>query len=155
MIDWDEFVNENKKPIFAYCLQFLGNYADAEDVTQDVFVRYFTDSQRGREMHRGWLYTVARNACIDKRRWFKRFTSFLKDSRRESVPIKISDDVRDVSELLPLLSPQQKEVFILRHWHGFSTADVAAMLAVSEGSIKTQLKRAIEKIKKGLSHEQD
>ena len=152
MMDWENFVTKHERHIYAFCLHYLGNVADAEDVTQDVFMRYFKDFQAGKELHQGWLYTVARNACADKKRWFRRFSGFLQGMPKESP--KITTPLLDnLLELLQTLSRHQREVFILRHFHGFSTIETANLLGISEGTTKTHLSRAIEKIRKGLADE--
>lgn len=58
--------------------------------------------------------------------------------------------LHEIKQLVCNLPQRQKEVFILRHWHGFSTKETADLLSIGEGSVKSHLSRAIDKIKLDL-----
>ena len=150
-MSWEHFVEANYKRIYAFCLQILGNAAEAEDVTQDVFLKCWRNFEAPEALNKAWIYTVARNACIDRRRFFRRLVSldFGKIAHPTVEPAgTLSSKLRALIAALP---QQQREVFVLRHWHEFSTDETAQLLGVSSGTVKTQLKRAVDKIKGELS----
>jgi RNA polymerase sigma-70 factor (ECF subfamily) len=149
---WEEFVAQFGERIYRYCHHMLGSAAEAEDATQDVFVKCF---EKAEELSKAdsltaWVYTLARNRCIDRLRWYKRALSYL-----ESRPVAISPPPgtelqMTLRTMIAKLPSQQREVFILRHWHGFSTDETAQLLKVHTGTVKTQLKRAVDKLKGAL-----
>ena len=138
--------------IYRFCLHFLGSRAEAEDVTQEVFIKAFQslDSVREEGATRGWLYSIARNCCIDKKRWWKRYLTFLHRGREEGVDQGMGELSLTLSKLISELPERQREIFILRHFHDFSTEDTAQLLNISPGTVKSHLKRAVDSLKKAL-----
>jgi RNA polymerase sigma-70 factor (ECF subfamily) len=152
--DWDELVSEFYTPIYRFCRQFLGNQAEAEDATQQVFFKAWKKSStlKDQSATRAWLYTIARNVCRDRVRWWKRLFAFTEtlELPEVSAPNAISRTLRRAVANLPT---RQREVFILRHWHEFSTAETAAQLGISPGAVKAHLKRAVDSLRKQFEHE--
>ena len=154
---WDELVEDYYDSIYRFCYQLSGNAADAEEITQDVFLKAF---QRIHELNdatkvRGWLYSIARNACYDQFRWVKRVLQF-KSSTEARAEVMMPQEGRLSQALLTHLQqlPRgQREVFVLRHWHEHSTRETAELLGVHEGSVKRQLKRAVDSLKEALLQE--
>ncbi|MBX7138253.1 MAG: RNA polymerase sigma factor [Oligoflexia bacterium] len=148
-MNWEQFVETYYRSIFNYCQQYLANYAEAQDVTQDVFLKCYQkrDSLRDAAAERSWVYSVARNACADKRRWYKRFATMLTGLEVEGSDLPGTGLSLTLRKLILDLPTRQREIFILRHFHDFSTADVAALMGITPGTVKTQLKRAVDKLK--------
>ncbi len=156
MRPWNEFIDEHYQAIYRYNVQFLGCKADAEDVTQDTFLKAFKAREKVSALHseRAWLYSIARNCCVDHTRFVSRALRFFA-LKREEVP---SHHVQPESasfllELLRELSPRQREVFILRHFHDMSTKESAEVLGVDEGTVKVHCKRAVEHLRRRLRDE--
>lgn len=150
---WDEFVEEYYERIFNFCRQFLGDYEEARDVTQQVFSKCFVSltSLRDKQSEKAWVYSVARNCCIDRKRWYKRYLHwFSTDNEAQARTNSNSDLQLTLRELISTLPRQQREVFILRHLQDFSTEETARLLKISESTVKTQLKRAVDKLKHAL-----
>ncbi len=150
-IEWANFVERYYEGIFSYAFLFLRNRAEAEDVTQDVFLKAQLAIVEGAVINneKAWIYSIVRNACIDRTRWWKRWKYGKVD---EELPQKGSDMelVNSIKDLVSKLPVRQREVFILRHWHGFSTEETAKFLSIDEGSIKSHLSRSIGKLKDAL-----
>ena len=155
MCTWDELISAHYAKIYQFAFRYLGNAAEAEDVTQEVFLRAYElrGESLGRSQLRTWLYTVARNRCIDHHRSLRRWAALLPalSGTRPSVSSAEGSDL--VQKLVSGLPRKQREVFILRHWHGFSTKDTAEVVGVTEGTVKSQLTRAVERLKKSLKRE--
>ena len=130
---------------------YLGNREQAEDVTQDVFVRLLTnqpDLEYGRE--KAWLLKVALNRCRDLWRsaWVKR--TILGHPGFESFPApdelnRVTEDL-DLADSINRLRPEFKEVILLFYYQGFSVAEIAAILDIAEGTVSSRLSRAREKL---------
>lgn len=150
--EWEDFISRYYESIYSFCFHYTGRHEDAEDVTQEVFLRAFSAKARVRENERAWLYSIARNRCADRYRSLKRFVSFLGglEQRDEA---EEAGELGSVRRALVALPKRQKEVFILRHWHGFDTAETAKLLQIEEGTVKSHLKRAIESLRRELLSE--
>ena len=156
---WDEIVQELQAPIYRYCMHLLRSSADAEDATQDSFLKAYRAENQPPNLPemRLWLFTIARNVCLDRLRWWKRSPlSFLNsDSTPTSggfeQPGHQSDLKFILQRVLAELPKRQYEVFVLRHWHGFSTEETATLLGIDSGSVKSHLKRSIDRLRRELS----
>ena len=138
---------------------------DAEDLTQDVFVRAFRSISRLREPERfrGWLYTIAVNRVNDYLRK-KRVRSIFKSSDEgpeiqpeadqlrehpEALEQVLKEDFwRQVGRIAKKLSKMEREVFMLRFLDSLNINEIAQVLKKSESTIKTHLYRALAKFKK-------
>lgn len=134
---------------------YLGNREQAEDVTQDVFVRLIINQpelEQGRE--KAWLFKVALNRCRDIWRgsWFKKVV--LGHPAFELYPapdeIGIAADKYDLAEAVSRLRPEFKEVVLLFYYQGFSVTEIADMLGIAEGTVSSRLSRARNKLQEEL-----
>ena len=166
---FQEFVELYKKKVYFLALDMVGNAIDAEDISQEVFLkvfRSFATFRKGAKLS-SWLYRVTYNASIDHLR------------RKKFVPEPVGDEVlesrsRDgvglpsgaspdpaltaessqlqarISRALEKVSPQEKAVFLLRHYDDLMLKDIASSLGLSIGSVKSYLFRAVRKLQKEL-----
>lgn len=152
--NWDQFVATHYQAVYRYCFHFLGSEADGEDAVQKTFLKAWNSFSALKDPNaaKAWLYSIARNICIDQSRWWKR-TQKVKESLEQqatgSKEIELSLTLRYLILKLPR---KQKEVFILRHLHDFSTKETAAMLGIGEGTVKSHLSRAVTTLKGELLH---
>jgi RNA polymerase sigma-70 factor (ECF subfamily) len=164
------FVERHKKKVYYLALDLVGNPADAEDVSQEVFLkvyRSFVTFKRDAKLS-SWLYRVTYNACIDHRRK-KELTpepvadEMLEARARTEAPFAAStsgfDPVRSVeasqlqsriARALDKVSPQEKAVFLLRHYDELMLKEIAETLHLSVGTVKSYLFRAVKKLQKEL-----
>jgi RNA polymerase sigma-70 factor (ECF subfamily) len=152
--DWEKFVDNTYESIYRYAFHITSSKAEAEELTQETYTRFLkrwpilpNNYQEARKM----LYRTCRNIRFDLFRRAKRFAFVLLKIEPEQ---KLDNDTIYLSEIMEVvgqLSQQQREVFILRHYHDFSTHSVAELLGISESSVKTHLSRAIAFLKKELS----
>ncbi len=138
---------------------------DAEDLTQDVFVRAYRSISRLREPERfrSWLFTIAVNRVNDYLRK-KRVRSIFKSSdegteaqpvaadfenRPEALEQVLKEDFwRHVERIAKKLSKMEREVFMLRFLDNLNINEIAQTLKKSESTVKTHLYRALTKFKK-------
>lgn len=155
--DWEQFVRTYYSSIYAFCKQILGSSAEAEDATQETFLRAYKKQSTLKEYsaQRAWIYSIARNACFDRKRWWKRqFRLFVRteDETTEAVATQpqLSELTQELQKAIAELPQKQREVFVLRHWHGFSTEETARLLNLETGTVKSHLKRAVDKLKQRI-----
>lgn len=135
--------------VFAICLNEVGHVAASEDLTQDVFLRVFTDLKELRDPEKllPWLRAVARNAC---RMWRRRQPAI-------PVPLEVIAGHEDqasaswqkrvelwgiVSSMLAQLSPRSREALVLRYLAGCSEGEIAAALGLKPATVKSRLHEA-------------
>lgn len=151
MSSFEDIVDSYYQPIYRFCYHLLANQAEAEDATQECFLKAYKyiENLRDEKLIKAWLYQISRNVCIDKQRGFSKFKSFLKSyiTFEESLPIE-SDHL--ILKLVAKLPKQQAEIFILRQLHDFSTEETAKIVGVTEGTVKSQLSRAVNFLKHEL-----
>ena len=173
---FEEFVRTHQDMVFATAVRLLGRAADAEDVAQDVFLKAYEHfGAIGDSPSAGaWLRTVARNACLNhltryRSRW--RFFSELRrrdeDDEETSVlgalaqtpdarPVRGLDDKAQAERLekaLGRLPDAQRVPLVLFHFEEASYQDIADMLGVSLGKVKTDMHRGRDALKLILSRD--
>lgn len=159
--------NRYKAHILNFALRILGNRADAEDVTSDCFLTLFKKRYiyRAGTKFSTWLFTVARNLCINRIRKRKKLGSmwFKKDSNNyEQWDIPDEKDIADttlekteasmmVKKAILKLPEEQKEALILREYHNMNYADISEIMSCSLEKVKILIFRAREQLKVELS----
>ena len=161
---WEEIVQRYNRRIYNICYRFAGSHDDAQDLTQDVFIKMYRtlnsyDVERGAFMT--WVTTVTRNLLVDHFRKSKqdRITDSLDSASSEHEDaMSLSDRIEDkgpapdlsvqsreaketVHQALQKLSPELREAVILRDLQDMDYKEVAAVLKVPEGTVKSRINR--------------
>jgi RNA polymerase sigma-70 factor, ECF subfamily len=130
--------------VFRMAVAMLHDAGRAEEVTQDIFLKMWRafPAYDGRALVSTWLYAIARNTCLSAvRSQAYRKTSALDDVPEPSVASATTPAV-DWERLLSRLPDAQRHVITLFYFEERSITEVAAMLGVPEGTVKSQLHRA-------------
>lgn len=139
--DWDRAYREHAPVLLRY-LRRLTDRDSAEDLLQDTFERATRAgrSPAGSEL-RPWLYRIATNLVVDRARR-RRLLSFVPFSGREAGGGSAFDSTADaVKRALAAIPSEQAAVLVLRLHEGFSRAEIAGLLQVSERTVKDRLER--------------
>ncbi|UCH97893.1 MAG: RNA polymerase sigma factor [Candidatus Aminicenantes bacterium] len=161
-----EIVRENKKKIFYLAFDLTGSPQDAEDLSQEVFLKAFRALKtfKGEASIGSWLYRITLNTFLDR----KRKLSFQAERDQQSLEeeMKIADLAepanpenyaesqqikKHIEAALTQLSPRERAVFVMRHYQDMPGKEVGKLLNISEGTVKSLLFRAIKKLQKQLS----
>ncbi|MBO2942921.1 sigma-70 family RNA polymerase sigma factor [Paenibacillus sp. F411] len=139
-------VNKYADMILRLALAHLGNLADAQDVCQEVYIKFFKHQRsfNDTEHEKAWIIRVTINACKDVIRspWKKWF------SPSEEVPLPNNHtENMEVVSLILMLPRKYRIVIHLYYYEGYKTAEIAELLNIKESTIRTQLKRAKELLK--------
>ncbi|HQR45121.1 MAG TPA: RNA polymerase sigma factor, partial [Thermoanaerobaculia bacterium] len=144
-------------PILRYADRLLGSRAEAEEVSQEVFLKLIArvDQYDGRAPVASWLFAIAANACRDRARRAGRRTSVPLEAVAEAAaPDPPADRAllegerrRLVRSALLRLSEDQREALVLARYHELPYAEIARALDISEGGVKTRSFRAMEKMR--------
>ena len=154
---WEDLVRAHVRRVHSMCYRFTNNGTDAQDITQEVFFRVFRSlkSYRSGEGSFGvWLGRLTRNLLIDHYRRTKsdRVTESIEEQlpmiEERSSPESRADAVlagREANEVLQAalqrLSPDLRETVVLRDLEGLEYRDIAQVLNVPEGTVKSRLNR--------------
>lgn len=161
---WDLVVRTYWKRVFNIAYKFVGRYDDAEDLTQEIFVRLLRalPTYDRRANFETWLTSVSRNHCIDHyrrlRRENERFTHDidpedvpLEDSlRRPDVTLEKENQIELVRKALGRLSPTLRDAVALRDVHDLSYQEIAERLQLAEGTVKSRINRGRKELGKHL-----
>ena len=130
---------------------YLGDRHQAEDVTQDVFVRLLTsapDSEEGHE--KPWLLKVALNRCRDiwRAAWVKRVVLGSPAMELAPAPDRMDENLEKQAllESIRRLPTDFRDVILLHYYQGYGIAEIAEMLRVPEGTISSRLSRGRKKL---------
>ena len=150
-------MRRHTRRIFNICYRFTGNRTDAEDLSQDVFLRVYRTLASYRSAHGGfatWVTSVTRNLLIDHYRRTKRdrITDSLDDAmpvvenkeshgRRPDQQALLGELSSQVHQALTRLSPELREAVILRDLQQLEYAEIQQVLAVPEGTVKSRINR--------------
>ncbi len=140
----------------------LGNPDDAQDIAQEVFLRCWRAQQGLSEIRdlRAWIFRVGLNAAKDLQRssWRRRVKPLLGENIMQladgAAPPQIVEDeesLRRIRRALLDLRPEEKEVFLLRQNGDLTYEQIAQMRQCPIGTVKTQMRSALEKLRKILA----
>ena len=145
--------------VFNKCYGFSNGKQEAEDLTQDVFLKLFVKLRSFKENSKfsTWLYAFTYNHCVN---YVNRNTA--KKIQKKSVDSKILEDklnnpegdakelgqlkVDKLKEALELISPEEKMILLLKYQDTLSIRELTDVLNISESAVKMRLKRAKEKL---------
>lgn len=147
----DEIYQAHKNAVFRLALFYLNNAADAEDVTQTVFLKYILHRRRlsvGKE--KSWLLRVAYHECVE---WFRQKKHFTDAPVPELVVYDPLDG--ELREALLGLGEEERVAVYLYYYEGYSTLEIAKLLRVSRTCVTTRLYRARERLRKILEEEEN
>jgi RNA polymerase sigma-70 factor (ECF subfamily) len=154
---WEELVHRHARRVFGLCYRFTGNSHEAEDLSQEVFLKIYRSLASYRSAAGGfptWLTSVTRNLLVDHYRRTKR--DRLTDSIEDEMPrleekhsstrtpfkhvadAELSDQVQHA---LSRLSPELREAVILRDLQGLEYNEIQEVLSVPEGTVKSRINR--------------
>jgi RNA polymerase sigma-70 factor (ECF subfamily) len=133
--------------VYGLCVRILNHRHDAEDVTQEVFLRVFRSLRRWDDARplKPWIMGIAVNRC---RTWLSQRARRpeLVDYLQDSVPSPAEDDtaelLREIAAAVAALRPDYRTVFVLFHEQGLPYEEIAAALERPVGTVKTWLHRA-------------
>ncbi|MBD3267479.1 sigma-70 family RNA polymerase sigma factor [bacterium] len=142
---FEEIVTHYQKPLFYFVRKLVDREEDAWDILQDVWFQALNkiDTLQKPKSLPPWLYKMARNAAVSKFRKDGRFTQ-LKEEKKHHHFSSLSIDWRkfdamDLHKALKALSPLHREVIVLHFLEDFPVSEIADIIGVSTGTVKSRL----------------
>lgn len=151
---WDELIARHGERLFNLALHFAGSVEEAEDLTQEIFLRLYQSLRlyRGDCPLLGWALRLSRNLCIDHYRRLRRerLSTAVSDEVLEHLPAaddpqaraQAQQELRVVYAVLAEMPEDLAEIILLRDLQDWSIEETAAYLDVPTGTVKSRLHRA-------------
>jgi RNA polymerase sigma-70 factor, ECF subfamily len=154
---WEAVVGSFGKRVFNLSYRYTNRKEEAEDLTQEVFIRVYQNLKSYRSEQgsfQNWILRVARNLIIDRYRQIRRFPQLGGSEELETMPLidekalnpqraaEQAEASNFVKDGLQSLSPELKEAIILRDLEGMAYHEIADLLGVPEGTVKSRINRA-------------
>ncbi|MFD0278446.1 RNA polymerase sigma factor SigE [Kitasatospora sp. NPDC127111] len=160
---WEEIVEAHSARVYRLAYRLTGNQHDAEDLTQEVFVRVFRSlSTYTPGTFEGWLHRITTNLFLDmvRRRQRIRFDALGDDAAerlasREPSPAQVFSDTHfdaDVQQALDTLAPEFRAAVVLCDIEGLSYEEIAATLGVKLGTVRSRIHRGRSHLRAALKH---
>ena len=155
----DEFAfvglyNRYKGSVYAFCYKMLLDSDAAKDVMQETFLRVYENRDRlmKSSAFKSWLFTIARNQCLNSLRRSGRHVSLPDSQELLHAPdtpfteMEKSEQIRFVTRFLESLRPEYREVIILREYQNLTYEEIAAITRSSLSAVKSRLFKARRKL---------
>jgi len=173
---FEVLLSRHRKPVYNFILRFVGDKETAEDLLQEAFMRVIKGAEAYKRQAKftTWLYTIARNLCVDqtRRRKHRKHASL-------DAPMDISDDSGTLLDVIPsnemasdrqslnkqlhqtmhraisALSEEQREVFLMREFLDLPFKQIAEIVGVPENTVKSRMRYTLEKLRLELDEYKD
>ena len=169
-LTWEGIVRDHSARVYRLALHLTGNPHEAEDLTQDVFVRVFNSlSQYKPGTFEGWLHRITTNLFLDRVRRRKRIRFDWMGDDDSAVPTSDSFDRHersgqpedafdmihlepDILDALAVLPPEYRAAVVLSDIEGLSYEEIALTLGIKMGTVRSRLSRARARLRESLAH---
>jgi len=178
---FEVLLRRHRRPVFNFLLRSTGMRETAEDLMQEVFLRIVRGAGEFRREAKftTWLYSIARNLCVDhsRRMKFRRHTSldqpagdgaegdsraslvdFVRDNAPGASPARSTTN-KELRERLVVaieaLVEEQREVFVMREYLGLQFKEIADIVGCPENTVKSRMRYALEALRKHLKEYAD
>lgn len=168
---YETLIRRFEHPVFNLISRLLDDPADAADVVQEVFLKIFRniDSFRQDASLKTWIYRIAVNEARNQRRWFSRhrkrevgldaelgeahsYRDRLPDPGRSPFEAAVDQETQAlIEEALQQVNPNFRAALVLREIEGLSYEEIAEILGVSLGTVKSRILRGRDALKKRLA----
>ena len=148
--EFDAKYNDYGKMLFKIAFLYVGNSADAEDILQDVFIKYLSGrySFKDSDHEKAWFIRVTQNKALD----------FLKRKGRKNISLddieiftyEKNDNSADILREILALPEKYKSSVILYYYNDYSVEEISKILKISKSAVKMRLKRSREILKTEL-----
>ena len=168
---FEVLLGRHRKPVYNFILRYVGDKETAEDLLQETFMRVIKGAEAYKRQAKftTWLYTIARNLCVDqtRRRKHRRHASLDAPMASEAdsgtlldvIPgSEMASDRKSVNKELyatmqgaiASLGDEQREVFLMREFLDLPFKEIAEVVGVSENTVKSRMRYALEKLRAEL-----
>lgn len=150
---FSELVEAYQKPVYNLCYRMLGTAEDAEDASQETFLRAYKSMKRydSNRPFSTWLLSIAAHYCIDQIRRRRLSIVSIEELPVPDVPdtspglettVSSNEERRRIRKLLDTLAPTDRAAVIMYYWYDFSYDEICQALSLTMSAVKSRLHRA-------------
>ena len=165
MTDFEQYTAEYSPELTRFCLKLCGNAHDAEDLFQDTWTRAFEKIEQYRPEYsfKNWLFAICANIFKNskKEKYNSAKAIFGSEEEKERFLRSIPGAQQDIDAYLDLhaailsLPKKHRVVLVLCYFKEFSQSEIAQMLGIPEGTVKSRLNTSKKLLKRRLTYEED
>ncbi|WP_420266683.1 RNA polymerase sigma factor [Candidatus Magnetominusculus dajiuhuensis] len=165
---FNEIITRYLKMIYNFCYRLIGNEKTAEDITQEVFLKVWKNIKKFdiKKSFKTWIYSIAKNSCIDYLRKRKDIpmSAFDDEDGENIIENNLTDEElkpdeifvqtqnkKLIEHIMAELSVVQKEVIILKYVNDMSLSEIANIMDIPIDTVKSHHRRALIKMKKSVN----
>jgi len=158
-----DFVRAYQQKVFQLAYAFFGNREDAMDIVQETFLRLHQklDTFRSGYSLQGWVLQIAKNLCIDYfRKNYRRRKELESEKSLDDLQLAAEEngaaaraaELKDLlSRCIHKLADKQRMIFVMRHYNQFQVEEIARILNIAPGTVKSLHFKAVQNLKSQLS----
>jgi RNA polymerase sigma-70 factor (ECF subfamily) len=158
-----DLVGTYQQKVFQLAYAFFGNREDAMDIVQETFLRLHQkiDTFRSGYSLQGWVMQIAKNLCVDYfRKNYRRRKEFESGKSLDELNLPAEEnaaagraaEVKDIlSRCIHKLAEKQRLIFVMRHYNQFQVEEIARILNIAPGTVKSLHFKAVQNLKSRLS----
>ena len=141
-----------QKPLLVFALRYLDQQIDAWDAVQETWISVIKglNKLQNPSLFVSWLFRILTNECIDRLRKKQQEVRLLKQADIKLESSEISNENESLSQAIQGLSDEHKTLIMLRFGQGLQVGQIAAMLNIAEGTVKSRLHRALARLREIL-----
>lgn len=159
---FSEIVDRYRDSVFGMALRFTGNQSDAQDISQEIFIRVYENLHRfnGRSKFSTWLYRISYNLCIDwgRKHSRDRYSTGFTESDLEIADSRAGPEEsffemqrrRELRNAVNSLKNKYRNILILFYYQGFSREVLGEILEIPVKTVETRLYRARKQLRSKL-----
>lgn len=154
---YTEIIRCFQKPIYTYCYYLLGSKEEAEDASQDIFIKGLENIKKFSYTvsFSAWLYKIAHHHCMDllkkKNKSYKFWTGFKKEQSYDQAHREANNYEDIIHELLEKLNMDEKRILLLRSIEEYSFDEIASIMGLKP----TTVRKKYERLRKKLINEKE
>ena len=159
----DELLEAVQEPLYRYIFRLVGERTLTEDILQEVFIRIYRKLRwlREPELFRPWAYRIASREAFKHLKRERRWREEIRDeSTLEAIPAQSPEEsnapelIEHLPSLIERASPASRAVLILHYLHEMPLAEVAAVLGIALGTVKSRLAYGLESLRSAIREQE-
>jgi RNA polymerase sigma-70 factor (ECF subfamily) len=141
-----------QRPLLTFALRYLDQQTDAWDAVQETWISVIKglNKLQNPSMFVSWLFRILTNKCIDRLRKKQQEARLLEQANIKLESSEISNENESLTQAIQRLSDEHKTLIMLRFGQGLQIGQIAAMLNIAEGTVKSRLHRALARLREIL-----
>jgi RNA polymerase sigma-70 factor (ECF subfamily) len=157
-----QFFDEYKKRVYGFLYKMLHSYEEVEELTQTVFVKIWENrATMNPELSlNAYVFKIAKHSALNALRqkaykllFEKQLTENFENNEDHEAPLVNKDLRQYINDLIALIPDRRREIFLLRYRQKFSYKEIAAQLHISENTVDTQIRHALNFLREQLGKE--